>query len=87
MLSALTVQKAGTNKELAHEISTLEMFHSSPEGEDLQELVAIFQNQYSNWTLETIHSSSDFAVLRDTSGDYWIAQSMVYSGVCVVEHS
>lgn len=80
MLSVLTVDKAGCDK-------TIEMFHSSPEGKDLCYLVGIFLSRYGSWDKVVLTKDEDVVALRDGNGDYWIAQSVVYESICMVEHN
>jgi len=78
MLSLLTVLKVSNNK-------CIEMFYSSPKGEDLYYLIGVFISKYQTWTKVVPLQDSDVILLRDENGDYWLAQSQVYEIVCFVE--
>jgi len=75
MLSVLTVQQVGSSK-------TIEMYHSSPEGEDLCYLIGVFISRHQTWTTVVPLQDSDVILLRDARGTYWIAESQVYEIVC-----
>ena len=78
MLSVLTLEKAGRK-------DTLEMFTSTPEGEDLYNLVRFFHKNNQHWTIMEIND--DWALLRDSRGDYWVAQSIVFEYHYVIDYS
>ena len=83
MLSVLTVERVGASKGL----NCMDMFHSSPEGEDTRPLVNFFLGQKPTWSFEFSNKAEDVILLRDSLGDLWVAQSVVYEGVCIVEHN
>jgi len=78
MLSVLTVEQAGSNK-------SIEMFHSSPEGEDLYSLVKLFLQQHPSWIANPFISTRKAIVVEDNDGNYWVAQSQMYDSICFVE--
>lgn len=77
MLSLLTVTKVGST-------DYIEMYHSSPEGEDMAPLVGLFLHRKQPW--KNAGAAEDFTVLRDSRGDLWIAESVVYEDICFSEH-
>lgn len=85
MLSVLTIERVGVNTVLANQQNTIEMFHSLPDGLDTMPLVSVFLHEKPSWSMEFGDEEGNIAVLRDSYGLLWVAQSQIYDNVCFVE--